>query len=302
MTELEKKALQFAKKAHTGQFRKYTGEPYIVHPVEVANLVRDYAHTCHESMYCAALLHDTVEDTNTTIEDIRREFGDIITVFVEGLTDVSKPEAGNRESTITGMCEACFDSITFSMEENLNRLDERVLGWVTSTEGLVLAGGSLRKLVDNSDVLLDYDLFLVGDNKEAVKKDVVNHLKVIGEKVFECPEGKLYSYVLKGTKIKIQLIDKRTYSDVWDLLSSFDITACCAVWDGDNIFRNNRFVFDVLNKRINLNTVEYPVATIKRIEKYIQKGYSLSNSSAKFFVDTVSINEWSDDDLALYID
>lgn len=96
MTELEKKALEFAKKAHKGQFRKYTGEPYIVHPVEVANLVRGYATTCHESMYCAALLHDTVEDTDVTIEDIRRDFGDIVAIFVAGLTDISKPEDGNR--------------------------------------------------------------------------------------------------------------------------------------------------------------------------------------------------------------
>lgn len=211
-------------------------------------------------------------------------------------------EAGKQEAANTGICEVCFDSLTFSMEENLHRLDERILGLVTDTEGLVLAGGSLRKLVDNSDNLVDYDLFLVGGDKDIVKQKVIEHLKAIGDKIFECPQGKLYSYVLKDTKIKVQLIDKRPYIDVWDLLSSFDITACCAVWDGDNIFRNNRFVFDVLNKRLNINAVEYPVATMKRIEKYIQKGYSLSNDAAKFFVSEVSDKIWSEDDLELYID
>ncbi|MGB2063565.1 MAG: HD domain-containing protein [Marinomonas gallaica] len=96
MTETEKKALDFATKAHGDQKRKYTGEPYIKHPIAVAKLVREHAQTCHESMYCAALLHDTVEDTNATIDEIRREFGDIVTAFVDGLTDVSKPEDGNR--------------------------------------------------------------------------------------------------------------------------------------------------------------------------------------------------------------
>lgn len=96
MSPLEKKALKFATEAHQGQVRKYTGEPYIKHPIDVAGLVREYAATCHESMYCAALLHDTVEDTDTSIEDIKREFGDIVAIFVDGLTDVSKPEDGNR--------------------------------------------------------------------------------------------------------------------------------------------------------------------------------------------------------------
>lgn len=50
------------------------------------------------------------------------------------------------------------------------------------------------------------------------------------------------------------------------------------------------------------NADEYPVATMKRIEKYIQKGYSLSNDAAKFFVGEVSDNIWSDGDLELYID
>ena len=66
-----KKAIEFATKAHEGQVRKYTGEPYIVHPLEVAEIVKTVEHT--EEMLMAAVLHDTVEDTDTTIEDIDRE-------------------------------------------------------------------------------------------------------------------------------------------------------------------------------------------------------------------------------------
>lgn len=86
----------FAKAAHAaaGQLRKYSGEPYIVHPVEVAGLVRAVRHT--DEMLAAAMLHDTVEDTDVSIEDIAREFGAEVAYLVGWLTDVSRPEDGNR--------------------------------------------------------------------------------------------------------------------------------------------------------------------------------------------------------------
>lgn len=97
MTTLEQKAKAFATKCHEDikQVRKYTGEPYINHPAAVVEIVRSVPHT--EAMLCAAWLHDTVEDTNTTINDIKREFGEEVAKLVEMLTDVSKPSDGNRK-------------------------------------------------------------------------------------------------------------------------------------------------------------------------------------------------------------
>ena len=93
------RAQYFADGAHNAvqQVRKYTGEAYIVHPIEVAELVADLSSHPTEDMICAALLHDTVEDTNVTIEDIRVYFSPQIAELVGWLTDVSKPEDGNRE-------------------------------------------------------------------------------------------------------------------------------------------------------------------------------------------------------------
>lgn len=87
----------FAKKAHAavGQVRKYTNQPYIVHPIEVASIVRTVPHT--DAMLAAALLHDVLEDTKITEHELRREFGDEITDLVVWLTDVSKPSDGVRE-------------------------------------------------------------------------------------------------------------------------------------------------------------------------------------------------------------
>lgn len=81
--------------AHKGQVRKYTGEPYIVHPIEVAEIVAGVPHT--DSMLAAALLHDVVEDTDVTLADLNSMFNKEVVDLVEQLTDVSKPEDGNRK-------------------------------------------------------------------------------------------------------------------------------------------------------------------------------------------------------------
>ena len=95
-TSLVEMAYAFAAEHHgaVGQKRKYTGEPYIAHPIAVAGIVASVAHT--EEMLAAALLHDTVEDTNATLEQIEEMFGAGVSALVGWLTDVSKPEDGNR--------------------------------------------------------------------------------------------------------------------------------------------------------------------------------------------------------------
>jgi (p)ppGpp synthase/HD superfamily hydrolase len=91
------RARVFATAAHAAvkQVRKYTFEPYIVHPAEVASII-DALEGATFEMVAAAWLHDVVEDTGVTIEDIRAEFGDEVATLVGWLTDVSRPEDGNR--------------------------------------------------------------------------------------------------------------------------------------------------------------------------------------------------------------
>ena len=88
------KAMDYAARAHANQRRKYTEEPYINHPIEVALLVSQTEYT--HDMLCAAVLHDVVEDTLTTIQDIEREFGLSVSMLVWWLTDLSTPSDGNR--------------------------------------------------------------------------------------------------------------------------------------------------------------------------------------------------------------
>lgn len=89
------KALKFATKAHGDQKRKYTNEPYINHPKSVASIVK--AAGGDKYMISAALLHDVVEDTEITLEEIKSEFGGKVSSLVWWLTDQSKPEDGVRK-------------------------------------------------------------------------------------------------------------------------------------------------------------------------------------------------------------
>lgn len=96
MINLEIRAREFATEAHdlVGQARKYTGEPYINHPASVVELVRGVRHT--QEMLAAAWLHDTVEDCGVDLLEIHCLFGIGVARLVSMLTDVSKPEDGNR--------------------------------------------------------------------------------------------------------------------------------------------------------------------------------------------------------------
>ena len=91
---LIQRAELFAQQAHKEHKRKYTGDPYYVHLDEVRRIVAGAGGS--EDMQAAALLHDTVEDTSVTSADIMQEFGPRIAKLVVELTDVSKPEDGNR--------------------------------------------------------------------------------------------------------------------------------------------------------------------------------------------------------------
>jgi GTP pyrophosphokinase len=94
--EIITKAFNFANQAHKG-IKRRSGEPYIMHPIAVAKIV------CNEiglgsTSICSALLHDVVEDTDYTVEDIENIFGPKIAQIVDGLTKISGGIFGDRAS------------------------------------------------------------------------------------------------------------------------------------------------------------------------------------------------------------
>lgn len=84
---LIQKAYDFSEKAHEGQIRR-SGEPYISHPLSVAGILADLR--LDLDTIITGLLHDTVEDTSVTLEDIRREFGESVAYLVDGVTKISQ--------------------------------------------------------------------------------------------------------------------------------------------------------------------------------------------------------------------
>ncbi|MBQ1725532.1 MAG: bifunctional (p)ppGpp synthetase/guanosine-3',5'-bis(diphosphate) 3'-pyrophosphohydrolase, partial [Muribaculaceae bacterium] len=94
--EIIDKAFKFARDAHQG-IRRRSGEPYILHPIAVATIVSQEIGLGSTSI-CSALLHDVVEDTEYTVEDIRAQFGDKIATIVDGLTKISGGIFGDKAS------------------------------------------------------------------------------------------------------------------------------------------------------------------------------------------------------------
>src|SRR3954452_532563 len=89
-----KKAYDYSLKHHDGQTRA-SGEPYLVHPLEVALVLAEMK--MDPVAVAAGLLHDSVEDTSVTIQDIAKEFGEQVAHIVEGVTKISKIDFATRE-------------------------------------------------------------------------------------------------------------------------------------------------------------------------------------------------------------
>ncbi|MBL9044018.1 MAG: bifunctional (p)ppGpp synthetase/guanosine-3',5'-bis(diphosphate) 3'-pyrophosphohydrolase [Myxococcales bacterium] len=92
--ELIKRAYTFAENAHQGQLRK-SGDPYLIHPLTVAEIIADLR--LDVGCICAGLLHDCVEDTSATVDDISKLFGSDVALLVEGVTKLGKVRWQTRE-------------------------------------------------------------------------------------------------------------------------------------------------------------------------------------------------------------
>lgn len=144
--EIIERAFRFAKKAHGG-IRRRSGEPYILHPIAVAKIASQEIGLGSTSI-CAALLHDVVEDTDYTVEDIQQQFGPKIAELVSGLTKISGGIFGDKAS----MQAENFRKLLLTMSEDIrvvlikmaDRLHNmRTLGSMAPNKQYKIAGETL---------------------------------------------------------------------------------------------------------------------------------------------------------------
>ena len=129
---LVERAYRVAERAHDGQTRR-SGEPYITHPLAVAQILADLG--IGSKTVAAALLHDTVEDTEYTLEQLRNDFGDEIAMLVDGVTKLDKVKYGDsaQAETVRKMIVAMSKDIRVLVIKLADRLhNARTWGFVPS--------------------------------------------------------------------------------------------------------------------------------------------------------------------------
>lgn len=126
-TELLDRAIVFAVRAHAGTERRGKGFPYIVHPLEAVEIVATM--TPDQELLAAAALHDTVEDTDVTVEQIRVEFGDRIASLVAAesdieVNDISREESWHirKQSAIDRLAAASRDTKMVALGDKLSNM------------------------------------------------------------------------------------------------------------------------------------------------------------------------------------
>ena len=143
--ELIKRAYRVAEEAHYGQMRR-SGKPYITHCLAVANILVDLY--VPATVVAAGLLHDTVEDTNVTLDDITRDFGDEIAKLVDGVTKLTQlPRVSRGDQQVQGSSKEGRKVVTKDNKESSDKdymeLDE--LERISKSRKYDLVSETLRK-------------------------------------------------------------------------------------------------------------------------------------------------------------
>lgn len=117
------KAISFAAQRHQGQMRKDKATPYVAHPMRVATLLTQEFGVRDPDVLCAALLHDTIEDTTTDRDDLTKEFGAKVAGWVALLTkDKRLPEDERERKYFDGLAGACVEVKLCKLGDTLDNL------------------------------------------------------------------------------------------------------------------------------------------------------------------------------------
>ncbi len=115
-------AIEFAAKAHHGQFRKGTKLPYILHPLGVAKILIERGYL--DNVVIAGILHDTIEDTSVTLDDIKEHFGVQVAELVEALSEPDKSDSwkNRKQHTLDYLKTAPIDVLLIACADKLHNI------------------------------------------------------------------------------------------------------------------------------------------------------------------------------------
>lgn len=242
--DLIEEAYHIAKDKHVGQMRK-SGEPYITHPVAVAKILSELR--VGPATLIAALLHDTVEDTEYTLEEVKDKFGAEIATIVDGVTKIGKlsfkqvaSQADNHQKMLLAMAKD-IRVIIIKIADRLHNI--RTLGSMPPEKQYRIASETLdiyaplahrlgifrikAELEDRSLRYTDPPMYYRVSNMIQAKKaereasidKVIHHIKVLFD------ESNLIDFEIKGriknifSIYKKMVRDNRAFEDIYDLLA-----------------------------------------------------------------------------------
>lgn len=213
-------AVDFATNAHDGQFRK-TGEAYIIHPLAVKKILTEWG--MDEDTIIAGILHDTVEDTDVTLNDIKTEFGETVAFLVDGVTKLSTARSGMRDiDTYLPETKDNFLRLMIALGADIRVLiikladrlhNMRTLGALPPDKQKKISKETLEifaPLADRLNMgqlrveLADLAFFYVDPKRYKYLKDLIEKVNKSGEKSLHRIEGEV-SELLKKEKIEFKL-------------------------------------------------------------------------------------------------
>ena len=191
-----KEAITLATKAHEGQFRK-SGDPYITHPLAVMKIVEDWG--MDEDTIIAAVLHDTVEDTSVTLQEIKDQFGEQVAFLVDGVTKLSTARSGMRD----------LDTYLPQTKSNLLRL-------------LVATGSDIRVLIIKLADRLHNLRTLSALPPDKQKKIAKESLEIFAPLADRLNMGRLR---VEMADIAFSYVDPRRYEELRNLIEEYNTSA-----------------------------------------------------------------------------
>ena len=140
-----------------------------------------------------------------------------------------------------------------------------------------ISGGIVRNWMLGEYLNTDIDFFSSDKSKLAT---LVYHLRnKYGFKPYLISKNAIKGTIkLKGKEVKVDIV-KRLFENQQETIENFDFTVCCFSTNGETFVYNESAPFDLLRKRLVVNSLPYPVDTLKRLQRYIKKGYTACNGT-----------------------